>query len=50
MEKKSRGQGGFERIIEVIVKMQRKSGGPVGDVSSWLGVQGICERRIGVIL
>ena len=30
MEKSRGGQGGCERRIEVIVKMQKKVGGPVG--------------------
>ena len=36
------GQGGRERRIEVIVKMQKKVGGCPGG----LGGQGGCERRI----
>ena len=44
------GQGGCERRIEVVVKIQKKNGG-----SGWWGVgrgvgggQGGCERNVGV--
>ena len=40
------GQGGCERRIEVIVKMQKRCGGTVGRG----GGQGGCERRIEIIV
>ena len=45
------GQGGFERRIEVFVKIQfffwGGGGGGVGGGSGWWGGQGGCERNVG---